>query len=344
MYTILLSGGAGKRLWPLSCASRPKQYVRFLKDEQTGKPCSMSQRIWSQLGQAGLTEKCAVCAGRSQLKILREQLGSVNVAVEPEGRDTFPAAALSCAYLKSRMGARDDDVACIIPVDPYTDGSYFEALKQMPSVLAQSGAQIVLMGIKPTFPSENYGYFLPEHRAEGYLHVDRFFEKPSAARAEELIRNGALWNGGVFCLRLGTVFGLLSMMNLKSDYDSLFREYRKLPATSFDYAVLEKAKNIAAVPFCGMWKDIGTWKAVSEILDGPSLGTGLIDTSCRNVHVINETDIPVATLGVRDLMIVASRNGILVTGYDSDRQLKQLVSALPKRQETEGKSRQTVGL
>jgi mannose-1-phosphate guanylyltransferase len=338
MYTILLSGGSGKRLWPLSNAARSKQYIRFLADKQTGKPCSMVQRMWGQLKKAGLTQNCVICAGGCQEEILRSQLGSVNVAVEPEGHDTFPAVALSCTYLKNRMKAGDDDIVCILPADSYTDQSYFEALKHMPAVLSQSGAQIVLMGVIPTSPSENYGYILPKCRVNGYLRVEGFVEKPNTVMAKELLKKGALWNGGVFCLRIGTVLDELVRNGLPCDYDALCRNYQKLPAVSFDYAVLEKCNDLAAVVFDGMWKDIGTWSAVSKILDNTAQGNCLIDPSCRNVCVINETNIPVVTLDTHELMIIASTDGILVTDNQSDLRLKQAVSALPPRPTFEERS------
>lgn len=114
MYVVLLSGGSGKRLWPLSNSLRSKQYIKLLNKEKTNEHCSMVQRVWEQLEAAGLSEKSIICASKGQVEILRSQLGEINIAVEPERRDTFPAAALSCAYLKSKMGADNDDTVCII--------------------------------------------------------------------------------------------------------------------------------------------------------------------------------------------------------------------------------------
>jgi mannose-1-phosphate guanylyltransferase len=342
MYTILLSGGSGKRLWPLSGSSRSKQYIRFLADERTGQPCSMAQRMWGQLGKAGMTENCVICASEPQTEVLRSQLGDVNIAVEPEGRDTFAAVALSCAYLKSRMCASNDDVVCVIPVDSYTDQSYFEMLKHMPEVLAASGAEIVLMGIKPDAPSNNYGYILPGRGEGGFLSVDGFVEKPDAAEAEKLIGQGALWNGGVFCLRIGTVMEKLTEQEIPCDYDGLCRAYSKLPRTSFDYAVVEKCGSLAAVTFDGTWKDIGTWSAVSKIMERNVLGDCVVDPSCRNVSVINETNTPVVALGVSGLIVIVSSDGILVMDSHSDFNLKQIVSSLPPRPAFEERSWGTI--
>lgn len=337
-HIVLLSGGMGQRLWPLSTLTRPKQYIRFLADEQTGKPCSMVQRVWKQLAQAGLAENSVICAGMRQEEILHGQLGNVGIALEPEGRDTFAAVLLSCAYLKSRKGASDDDTVCFMPVDPYTEQSYFELLKRMPGVLSESGAEIVLMGIRPRFASGSYGYLVPGRRGKGYLFVDSFAEKPGVKEAERLIALGALWNGGVFCLRVGKAMGLLTSRDLPTDYDSLCREYSSLPRDSFDRAVVEKCGSLAAVKFSGMWKDIGTWDAASKVLDGGRRTNCVEDASCRNFCAVNETGIPLVAVGVKNLIVAASSDGILVADAGMDLHLKQIISGLETRPSFEEKS------
>ncbi|WP_326975669.1 sugar phosphate nucleotidyltransferase [Caproicibacter sp. BJN0012] len=331
MYTVLLSGGSGKRLWPISGPMRSKQYLMFLKDSRTGEPCSMVQRVWAQLEKANLAGNCIVCADRTQKELLRKQLGGVRISEEPEGRDTFPAVALSCAYLKSRLHAKDDDIACILPVDPYAEQAFFESLKLLPSVLESSGASIVLMGVRPSSPSGKYGYIVPLLYGDGYFRVRCFQEKPGEEQARDLIARGALWNCGVFCLKIGTVLKKLAGLGLPGDYDELYRVYEKLPAVSFDYEILEKSKDLVAVPFDGMWKDLGTWGAFAEIMEQPARGECFIDSSCSGARVVNETQIPVVALGLKDQMVVASYDGILVTDKNHSSRLKQIVSNLPPR-------------
>lgn len=338
MYTVLLSGGSGKRLWPLSGPMRSKQYLMFLKDARTGEPCSMVQRVWAQLEKADLAGSCVICADGTQTELLRKQLGDVRISEEPEGRDTFPAVALSCAYLKSRMHAKDDDIACILPVDPYTEQSYFETLKLLPSVLESSGASIALMGVRPSAPSGKYGYIVPAVHEDGYFRVRCFQEKPGEEQARDLIARGALWNCGVFCLKIGTVLDKLAGWGLPGDYDELYRAYGRLPAVSFDYEILEKSKDLVAVPFDGMWKDLGTWGAFTEIMEQPAQGECFIDSSCSRVQVVNETQIPVVALGLEDQMVVASYDGILVTDKNHSARLKQIVSGLPPRPGLEERS------
>lgn len=336
-FIVLLSGGSGKRLWPLSGQARSKQYIRFLADEQTEQPCSMVQRVWKQLKLADLTQKCIICAAEQQKEILQSQLGNVRIATEPEGRDTFPAVALSCAYLKSKMGATDGDTVCIMPVDPYTEQSYFETVKKMPGVLTNSGAEIVLMGIQPQFPSGSYGYLLPEKQENGYFRVHSFVEKPGEKEAKTLISQGALWNGGVFCLRIGTVLQDLKQRKMPEDFEDLYSAYSQLPHISFDYAVVEKCGNLAAVSFPGMWKDIGTWDNAVKIISRNTRNS-CVEASCRNVFAINETNIPIVAVGVQNLIIAASNDGILVADSTMDLHLKQLISNLSPRPSFEEKN------
>ena len=137
-----------------------------------------------------------------------------------------------------------------MPVDPYTEIGYFETIAQMEQAVLDHAADIVLMGITPTYPSEKYGYILPMDNG-GY----RFIEKPDAVRAEELIRQGALWNGGVFAFRTGYLLGVLAEKGLPEDYETLYNTYGTMRKISFDYEIVEQASSIAVVPFHGVWKD-----------------------------------------------------------------------------------------
>ncbi|MVB09930.1 Alginate biosynthesis protein AlgA [Caprobacter fermentans] len=331
MYTVLLSGGSGKRLWPLSGPMRSKQYLKILTDEETGLPCSMAQRVWKQIRRAELDGCCVICTDETQAELLSGQLGKVRIALEPEGRDTFAAVALSCAYLKSRLHAKNDDIVCVMPVDPYTEQSFFDTVRRLPAALSESGAEIALMGVKPTGPSVKYGYILPKGKAGDFLPIDSFQEKPDEKEAKRLLGQGALWNCGVFCLRVGSVLEKLSELRLPKEYDALCARYGKLPAVSFDYAVLEKSSSLVVVPFDGMWKDLGTWGAVSEIMDRTSWGNCMMDPECIGSNILNETNIPVVAMGIRDLMVVASSDGILVTDKNRSQHLKEFVTRLEPR-------------
>ncbi len=326
MYVVLLSGGSGKRLWPLSNDLRSKQYIKLLPDPYDPKrQVSMVQRVWKQLGRAGLVQTALICAGKSQKEILEAELGDVPLAMEPERRDTFPAVALSCTYLISEMGAKEDDVVCFIPVDPYVDDNYFETLKKLEKVVKSTDADIVLMGAKPTYPSSKYGYIIPSAHHQEYMDVAGFKEKPSKQEAEKFINQGALWNCGVFCFKIGLIVEKLENYHAPTSYPKLWQNYSSLPKKSFDYEVLESAKNLKAVPFSGMWKDLGTWNTLTEEMSEKTHGRVIMSDHNKNTHVVNELDIPVVVSGMQDAVVVAAYDGILVSSKGESAHLKDLL-------------------
>lgn len=329
MFVVLLSGGSGQRLWPLSNEMRSKQYIRVI-DSGDGLE-SMVQRVWKQLDRAGLRQNAVITAGKGQTEILRNQLGDVRIAVEPERRDTFAAIALSCAWLKANMGAAEDSVVAVLPVDPYTGDDYFAAVASLEGVLASSRADIALLGAKPTYPSAKYGYIVPEGRDHGVIFVSRFKEKPTEREAEELIARGALWNCGVFCFRLRFIEATLREFGLETDYGTLYREYGRLPKTSFDYAVLEHCNNIVALPMDAPWKDLGTWNTLTEEMSSQSIGPVVMSDSCRDSYAINELEIPMVVIGARNLIVAASADGILVSDRAESSHMKEWVKDIHNR-------------
>lgn len=327
MYTVLLSGGSGKRLWPLSNDLRSKQYIKITTDEQNTQNCSMLQRVWKQLETSAVSKKSIITASQGQVEIIKSQLGQVNIAVEPEQRDTFPAVALSCAYIKEKFKADEEECVCFIPVDPYTEAMYFKKLKQLENVLETTSADVVLLGVVPSMPSSKYGYIVPDKdTGKGALKVKQFSEKPSEKVAKELINKGALWNCGVFCVKIKTILDIVKNYNVSQSYSALYKDYSKLPKISFDYEVLERSNDLYVVPFKGIWKDLGTWDALAEQMNSNIYGEGICDESCENTHIINELGIPTVAAGTKDLMIVASFDGILVIDKNKSHDIKRIVS------------------
>lgn len=332
MYYVLLSGGSGKRLWPLSSDIRPKQYLKLVNREMNSmEHCSMLQRVWEQLENAGIEKNTIITAGEEQTELIKSQVRSAKIAVEPMRRDTFGAVLLSCAYLQSHCGAKLDDYAVIMPVDPYTESVYFETIKKLEQVMRVSGAEVGLMGAVPTYPATKYGYILPGEEKEGYFDVKGFSEKPEEAKAEELLKQGALWNCGVFCVKIGEILKLAEKYNVPSDYEGLYASYEKLPKISFDYEVLEKAENLAAVEFKGFWKDLGTWDAMAEQMSTDTIGNVVLEESCENTQVINELHIPVVAMGTKNLVVVAAQDGILVTDKGHAEKVKDVTKDIVSR-------------
>ena len=238
MNIILLSGGSGKRLWPLSNDVRSKQFIKIFKKED-GLYESMVQRVYRQIKTVDTDASVVVATSKSQVSSIHNQLGDdVGICVEPCRRDTFPAIALACSYLKDVQKIDINEPVVVCPVDPYVEDDYFKALQDLSTEAVNSSSNLVLMGIEPTYPSEKYGYIIPSDK-EKVSKVLSFKEKPTKEVAEEYIKKGALWNGGVFAFKLKYVLEKAHELIDFTDYDDLFSKYDSLTKISFDYAVVE---------------------------------------------------------------------------------------------------------
>lgn len=312
MNIVLLSGGSGKRLWPLSNDIRSKQFIKIFKTED-GNYESMVQRMYRQIRKVDADATVTIATSKTQVSAIRNQLGdNVDISVEPCRRDTFPAIALATAYLTDVMGVDPEAPVVVCPVDPYVEEDYFEALKHLSQQADRGEANLVLMGIEPTYPSEKYGYIIPES-ADQTARVRTFKEKPDAETARQYISQGALWNGGVFACKLKYVLNRAHELIDFADYQDLFAKYNALTKISFDYAVVEKEGNIQVQRFAGQWKDLGTWNTLTEAMEESVVGKGVLDDVCSNVHIVNEMDVPVLAMGLHDVVISASPEGILVS-------------------------------
>ncbi len=329
MYYVLLSGGSGKRLWPLSSDARPKQYLKLVnKENNTMDSCSMLQRVWEQLEEAEMTSHTVITAGENQVELIHSQIKPRGIVVEPEGRDTFGAMMLSCSYLCSELGAKKDEYVTFLPVDPYTEYKYFEAVKQLEQVVKKTKAQVGLLGVVPTYGATKYGYILPQKEEKDYLWVKGFVEKPEEELAEQLINQKALWNCGVFCLKIGDLLNKAEEYGVSQEYHKMFRDYNRLPKISFDYEVLQKAHHLVAIKFQGYWKDLGTWDSVAQQMNTDTKGNVVLDDTCRDTQVINELNIPVTVMGSTNLIVVASKEGILVADKSEAARVKEVTAEL----------------
>lgn len=340
MQLVLLSGGSGKRLWPLSNNARSKQFLPLLEKED-GSMESMVQRVVRQIKEAELTENITLATNTSQFDIITNQLGNtVSVVTEPERRDTFPAIALAASYLKFSRECPDDEVVVIMPCDPYTEIDYFYTIYKIVGCVKANVADLVLMGIKPTYPSEKYGYIVPENNSsntcnlsskETYKRVAFFTEKPTGNQAKELLARNAYWNGGVFAFRLGFIMNIVKKYITSSSFEDTRNRYSEFPKISFDYEVAEKVKSVAVVPFTGQWKDLGTWNTLTEELHKTVIGNAMIGAHCENTHVINELHNPIYVDGLKDVVIAACPDGILVCSKPLTEKIKSAVENLSTR-------------
>lgn len=330
MNIVLLSGGSGQRLWPLSNDIRSKQFIKIFHKED-GALESMVQRVYRQIKEVDSDADVTIATSKSQVSSIHNQLGeNVGISIEPCRRDTFPAIALAAAYLKDVKGIAESEAVVVCPVDPYVENDYFEALKTLGDLAAKSEANLVLMGIEPTYPSEKYGYIIPTD-SENVSRVSMFKEKPTVELAQDYIAKGALWNGGVFAFRLGYVLKRAHELIDFTDYNDLFAKYDTLTKISFDYAVVEHEELIEVMRFRGMWKDIGTWNTLTEAMDSNAVGEALFNETCENVHVVNELDVPIICMGLKDAVISASPDGILVSDKEQSSYIKPLVNTLEQK-------------
>ena len=324
MNIVLLSGGSGKRLWPLSNDIRSKQFIKIFKKED-GTYESMVQRVYRQIKKADADAAVTIATSKTQVSAIHNQLGDeVGISVEPCRRDTFPAIALATAYLVDVQHIDPEEIVVVCPVDPYVEDDYFEALKGLSEQAEKGEANLVLMGIEPTYPSEKYGYIIPES-ADFTAAVKTFKEKPTADVAKEYIAQGALWNGGVFAYKLKYVMDIAHQLIDFTDYHDLFAKYATLTKISFDYAVVEKEKKIQVQRFAGQWKDLGTWNTLTEAMEEAVVGKGEMNDTCTGVHIVNEMDVPVLAMGLHDVVISASPEGILVSDKEQSSYIKPFV-------------------
>ncbi|MCI9397735.1 MAG: cupin domain-containing protein [Lachnospiraceae bacterium] len=330
MNIVLLSGGSGKRLWPLSNDTRSKQFIKIFKTAD-GSYESMVQRVYRQILSVDASAAVTIATSKSQVSAIHNQLGTdVGISVEPCRRDTFPAIALAAAYLHDVQMIPEKESVVVCPVDPYVEQDYFEALKALGERAATSSSNLVLMGIEPTYPSAKYGYIIPKDK-ENVSQVSVFKEKPDEETAKSYIASGALWNGGVFAFRLGYVLKRAHELIAFHDYRDLYEKYDTLTKVSFDYAVVEHESEIEVMRFGGMWKDMGTWNTLTEAMESPSIGKAILNDSCDNVHVVNELDVPVLCMGLKDVVVSASPEGILVSDKIQSSYIKPFVDEIDQQ-------------
>ena len=326
MNIVLLSGGSGKRLWPLSNDIRSKQFIKIFPTEN-GERISMVQRVYGQIRNALGNVPVTVATSKSQTSILRSQLAdTVDISIEPCRRDTFPAMALVAAYLHDVKYVGADEAVVVCPIDPYVEDNYFAALGKLAEIAESGKANLVLMGIEPTYPSEKYGYIMPKSK-DNVSDVATFKEKPDAATAQKYIEQGALWNGGVFAFKLGYLLNKAHELIDFKDYEELFKKYDTLEKISFDYAVVEKESSIAVMRYGGSWKDLGTWNTLTEAMQMLTIGKAILADTCEDTQVVNELDVPVLCLGLKDIVVAASPEGILVTDKAQSSYIKPYVEA-----------------
>lgn len=329
IHLVFLSGGSGTRLWPLSNNARSKQFLKVLRNEQ-GQCESMVQRVFRQVNHVDAAIDITIAAGIAQEESIRSQItGKYNLVVEPERRDTAPAIMLACAHLKEKQQAADDDTVIVMPIDTFAEQAYYDSIIELDKAVQAQTADLILLGVEPTYASTKYGYIVPEKTASYPKTVTSFKEKPEKAVAKNLINQDALWNCGVFAFKLGYLNKVTSSYIEPSSYERLFNAYDSLPKNSFDFEIVENASSVAVVPYHGTWKDLGTWNSLTEEMTDVAAGRVIVDNStCANVHVINETELPMVVAGLQNAVVIATPDGILACDKEVSAHIKPFVNEI----------------
>ncbi len=342
MKNLILCGGVGARLWPLSRTSMPKQFYPLIKGESLFQDTVIRNR--------GLCSEYLLATNRAQFKIATKQLTTLNLSIsggviEPCGRNTAPAIALSC------FGLDSEEVILVTPSDHLI--SNIEAYKKV-LVRAKELAledNLVTFGIKPTFPETGFGYI--EGRGED---VVSFKEKPELSVAKEYVACGNYyWNSGMFCFKVGIFLEELKKYSpdvyesCKTVYEgckgSLISPDKKametIPSISIDYAVMEKSNKVKVVPSDIGWSDLGSFDSLYDQMYNPDKESALLGCSNpilldskNNLIVSADTGKKIVCIDLSDLIVVDTQDALLITKRGSSQKVKDVVSILKKEKST----------
>jgi mannose-1-phosphate guanylyltransferase len=358
IFSLILAGGKGTRFWPLSRSQRPKQLLSILSPKTLVR--ETAERMFPLSGP----DRTLVVTVDEQLSALARELSGVprrNFIAEPEGKNTAPCIGLSAL----EVAARDPDgVMLVVPADHWVaDSGGFRRTLENAVRLASSGDRLVTIGIRPDYPETGYGYILKGkslngNRIAGAAQVKRFREKPDALTARRLIRNGALWNSGMFAWRASALLhslrryhpaiaDLLERISAATRGKSLTRpaprlasliarEYNKMPSISIDYAVLEKAAadgQVVTLDANFGWSDIGSWSAVHRMMhrddNGNAANGKWLGLGAKNC-LIHAPDRLVVLLGIENAVVVDTPDALLVGDLKRAQEVRELVEELKK--------------
>jgi mannose-1-phosphate guanylyltransferase len=346
VFCVIMAGGKGERFWPLSTSTTPKPYLNLIGDK------TMIQMAVDRVRHLVPEERTFVVLGADQLEIAKKQLKQLSeehFIVEPAGRDTGPCIGFTAMALRT---LDPEALMVVMPADHYIpDEDAFVKTVFQAVECAKSGEHLVTVGIKPTRPETGYGYIhaSEEMKAEhglSYYRVNRFVEKPDAPKAVGYLADGRyFWNSGIFAWKAGTVLqgierhmlplykGLVEIDEaiLASEDEKIDTIFKSFESISIDYGLMEKADNVVMVKASFGWDDVGTWGSLLRILEVDRNGNYTkgepvcIDTEdC----VVYGDGIAVGTVGVSHLIVVASKEGVLVCDINRDQEARKIAKLL----------------
>lgn len=343
MTPVILSGGSGTRLWPLSRGQYPKQFLPLVT-----KNTMVQDTMLRLLCLAGLKNPIAVCNENHRF-MMAEQLWEIGVKpaaiiLEPVGRNTAPAVAMAALF-----AASEDEVLLVLPADHViTDIAAFHAAIAQAEALAKEG-YLVTFGIVPTHPETGYGYIMKDSERLGNAYnVAAFVEKPDLVAAKKYLKSGDyLWNSGMFAFTVGNFLKELEKFNpemlsvckaalasAKTDLDFTRLDkatFAPCPADSIDYAVMEKTDKAAVIPLDAGWNDVGSWSALWDVTDkdasGNALSGDVLTLDAKNSYIYAEDKL-VTVIGVDNLVVVETKDAVMIAHKDRVQEVKEVVDQL----------------
>lgn len=341
MHILVLAGGGGTRLWPLSRQDFPKQFLHF------GEPLSLLQKTVSRFLHFPLTKTLSISTNVQHESLVRQQLAKidpdlkVHVIVEPDRKNTAPAIAFSLRYLQERAGVGDGESVLVLPSDHLIEPeAVFTRYLEMIEPLSKK-EQIVIFGIRPTKPETGFGYI---HLGEKYdflsYRVKRFVEKPTRAVAESYLASGDYyWNAGMFVFTAGLFWKKLSELApaiyalSKDSLNETHSRFSAMPDISFDYAILEKSPEILVCPLPVSWSDVGSWDSVYEVMkkdrnQNVKFGN-VLDIDTKNSLIFGGKRL-ISTIGLEDMLIVETDDATFISKKGESQKVKEIVQELQK--------------
>ncbi len=343
MYGLILAGGSGSRLWPLSRELYPKQLIN-LQDKE-----SLLQATFERVAKCMPEENIISMTGVKHFSNVKYQLSSLaeNTVVlsEPISKNTAPAIALAAKYILDKY--KIDPVILVVPSDHLiSDNDSFEKTVKEGEKIAEKG-YIVTFGIKPTYPETGYGYInvASENILEG-VKVNKFVEKPNEELAKKYITDGNYyWNSGIFMFKASTLLEevkkysseiskVLEEFDFSASDEIPFTAYDKMPSISIDYAVMEKSDKIALIKFDGGWNDLGSWKSIYDVSEKDKDGNvkigHVLDEGSKNSLMYSSSKL-VATIGLENVVVVETEDAILACRADKTQDVKKVFETLKKQ-------------
>ena len=338
MKVLILAGGSGSRLWPASKEEFPKQFLSLIPQES---PLSLLQKTVKRFLSLVSKEDIWVVAPQDYESVIKHQLNEIDpflgsqIILEPERKNTAPAIAYALKFLEEKNVSKED-VVLITPADHLmAEGKEFLKTMLLAERLAREG-KLVLFGIKPHKPEVGYGYI--KMKKDTAFDIEAFIEKPPLDKAQEFLEDDSyLWNCGLFVLTMTSFWKELqdccpTMAHLATDsYETVLKNFSELPNISIDYALMEKSKNVVAIPLNFFWSDIGSWDSIFEVSEkdhNSNVKSGnILDIDTKNSLILGGKKL-ISTIGLEDMVIIATDDAIFIGKRGETQKVKMIIEEL----------------